>query len=784
MSINDIWKKYIKVNIIGTGIFGDVYKAKNKENGYYYAIKEIDKIKFNQQINILTKEIELMNKIKTENIINIKEIIDTKEYIYIIMDLCECNLEDYIINREKPVSINEIRHFLIEINNVFKIMLNQNIIHNNLNPRHFLLSFERLDKCIIKLSPYGSIKPIDQSIIDSNINSKSISNNNSFLTMAPEVLKDEKELISSKSDIWSLGIIIYYILFKEYPYNGNREIQILKNIETNKNLKLTENEILNDLLNKMLKVDPNERISWNDYFNHSFFKQETLFNFPQFDFKCKIHNQNMNFYCKNCKKNICEDCINEHSNHIVIPFSKIGLNDEEKKNFDNITQQVEHNLNNLFTQLINVNNLFNKMSFIKENYSIYENDSNNNYKIFYIDILKRINEQLKNMKINLINLKLEKNNINNNYIKCEYDIKEDLNDSIQILNCLDLVKKNFPNMEGELNEKEIRENCEILLNESKINFSFKYQIIKKGKYTIKIICKQSLSNINKMFYDCSYITSLDLSNFNSKNITDMSGLFSRCTSLKYLNFFGINTDNVINMNRMFSNCSSLTHLDLSYFNTHKVTNMCGMFYYCSSLVYLDVSSFNTENVNNMKNMFCNCFSLTDLDLSNFNTSKVTNMSNMFYNCSSLKILDLSNFITDNVNNMSWMFYKCSALTYLDLSNFNTKNVNNMSGMFNDCSSLENLDLSIFNTENVTDMSRMFSKCSSLKILDLFNFNTEKVVNMSNMFCNCISLKSLDLFNFNTSNVTNINEIFFNLNKNCNILSNDNYILFLKTNNKD
>ena len=56
-------------------------------------------------------------------------------------------------------------------------MLNQNIIHNNLNPRYFLLSLERLDKCIIKLSPYGSIKPIDQSIIDSNINSKSISNN-------------------------------------------------------------------------------------------------------------------------------------------------------------------------------------------------------------------------------------------------------------------------------------------------------------------------------------------------------------------------------------------------------------------------------------------------------------------------------------------------------------------------------------------------------------------------------------------------------------------------------
>ena len=48
------------------------------------------------------------------------------------------------------------------------------------------------------------------------------------LTMAPEVLRDEKEIINEKCDIWSLGILIYYMLFKEYLYNGNNEYQILK----------------------------------------------------------------------------------------------------------------------------------------------------------------------------------------------------------------------------------------------------------------------------------------------------------------------------------------------------------------------------------------------------------------------------------------------------------------------------------------------------------------------------------------------------------------------------
>ena len=91
--------------------------------------------------------------------------------------------------------------------------------------------------------------------------------------MAPEVLKDEKELINSKSDIWSLGIIIYYLLFKEYPYNGNDEYKILQDINSNKKLKKCNDEELNDLLNNMLKINVNERISWDDYFNHSFLKK-------------------------------------------------------------------------------------------------------------------------------------------------------------------------------------------------------------------------------------------------------------------------------------------------------------------------------------------------------------------------------------------------------------------------------------------------------------------------------------------------------------------------------
>ena len=194
--------------------------------------------------------------------------------------------------------------------------------------------------------------------------------------------------------------------------------------------------------------------------------------------------------------------------------------------------------------------------------------------------------------------------------------------------------------------------------------------------------------------------------------------------------------------------SSLENLDLSSFNTSNVTTMERMFSYCSSLTSLDLSNFNTKNVTNMANMFDGCSSLTSLVLGNFNTMNVTSMFQMFYYCSSLIALDLSSFYTLNVTDMHYMFFGCSSLTNLNLSSFNTSNVTNMSNMFSGCSSLTSLYLSNFNTSNVTNMSNMFSGCSSLTSLDLSNFNTSNVTNIKYMFSSCTSLTSLNLSSFN------------------------------------
>ena len=168
------------------------------------------------------------------------------------------------------------------------------------------------------------------------------------------------------------------------------------------------------------------------------------------------------------------------------------------------------------------------------------------------------------------------------------------------------------------------------------------------------------------------------------------------------------------MSEMFRNCIGLTSLDVSNFNTANVTDMEYMFTYCKKVPSLDVSNFNTANVTHMDYMFNECYALTSLDLSSFNTANVTDMSTMFSDCYALTSLDLSSFNTANVTNMCYMFSGCTGLTNLNLSSFNTANVILMDHMFYRCSNLTTIDAgSEWSTAAVINSVDMFSGCTSL-----------------------------------------------------------------------
>ena len=122
-------------------------------------------------------------------------------------------------------------------------------------------------------------------------------------------------------------------------------------------------------------------------------------------------------------------------------------------------------------------------------------------------------------------------------------------------------------------------------------------------------------------------------------------------------------DGITDMNSMFFECYFLTSLDLSGLNTSSVTNMSSMFLSCENLTSLDLSHFDTSKVTDMSGMFLSCENLTSLDLSGWDTSRVTNMSMMFFECSRLKTIKMVGCSEETTNKIrSVMPSGCTIVT--------------------------------------------------------------------------------------------------------------------------
>ena len=115
------------------------------------------------------------------------------------------------------------------------------------------------------------------------------------------------------------------------------------------------------------------------------------------------------------------------------------------------------------------------------------------------------------------------------------------------------------------NERDIK-GCEIYIKDKKIKFNYFYDFKEEGVYIIKFVFKKNLKSTNFMFYECSSYMHFDFSNFESKDIINMSYMFSNCNLLSSITLFSPTTS-VNNTQYMFSDCNSLTNIDLSSFDT-------------------------------------------------------------------------------------------------------------------------------------------------------------------------------------------------------------------------
>ena len=255
-----------------------------------------------------------------------------------------------------------------------------------------------------------------------------------------------------------------------------------------------------------------------------------------------------------------------------------------------------------------------------------------------------------------------------------------------------------------------------------------YKVMIYAEYSVEIYVDANASNL-----------------FSSMTYADRT--FKSVSAINNLDV--LNTSKVTNMRRMFYNMRSLSEsIDLSNFDTSNVRDMSSMFQNCASIETIDIKHFDTGNVESFSSMFNGCTSLLSIDISNLDTRSVMEMPDMFANCESLTTATLSNLDNSFLIDISGLFMNCTSLTSVDFSFFNTERLRRMDGAFQNCISLTELNLKDFNTKEVSQMNRLFYGDENLETIYVSrNWSTASISSIlghigggaEEVFTDCVSL---------------------------------------------
>ena len=271
-----------------------------------------------------------------------------------------------------------------------------------------------------------------------------------------------------------------------------------------------------------------------------------------------------------------------------------------------------------------------------------------------------------------------------------------------------------------------------------------------------------VTSANSMFKNCSSLTTIDIGNFNAADgkLEDVAYMFNGCTEVTELSFGeNFNTQNISSSSdgfkRMFDGCKNATTIDVTNFNTANVTDISYMFNGCEAVTGLNLSGWNPANFTKLDHAFCNMNALVNIDFgSNWsNLTKVTTMASAFDGCILLNN-DFSKFkVTgSSLTDMSCAFRNCFTLSSVDLSGWNVSKVTTMSEMFSmynpydaiGSSSLTSVNTEGWNTGSLTDMSSIFRSCTALETIDISGWNLSKVTTLAYSFAGATSLTKVTL----------------------------------------
>lgn len=293
---------------------------------------------------------------------------------------------------------------------------------------------------------------------------------------------------------------------------------------------------------------------------------------------------------------------------------------------------------------------------------------------------------------------------------------------------------------------------------------------------LDLLDTSTTTTLEKAFYNCRAVTSLDLNSWDVSNVKSLKQMFYQNIALTDLMVSNWNTSSVESLYGTFQRAVNLTILDLSGWTTSNVTNMMGVFAGNSSVGDMRLTSitgienWDVSKATTVGSMFQRCAYLTNLNLSNWILSSCVDIWSTFTGCASLKTLKAPQWNTSNLAEMATArqaFSGCSSLELIEgIDNWDTSKINNMQGMFQGCTSLKTIDVSKWNVSNVTTMKSMFN-CDNdygvtpmiVESLDVSNWNTSSCTDTSFMFYGCKGSIAIDVSKWDVSKVTTFDHMF-------------------------
>ena len=251
--------------LLGSGSFGNVYLVRHNITQEEYAMKVVNKKKLDQlygnSYEQILNEIRIHSKLDHENIIHIYNVSEDEENINIIMEYAQKgNLFDIIKKEKKGISEEKAYKYFIQIVNAVYYLHQNNIIHRDIKPENILIS----EDDTIKLCDFGWAKELTLE------NRKTFCGTAEY--MAPEIVTSEN--YGFGVDIWSLGNLLYEMIFGHSPFEGKNMNSIMINIKT-KDLTYDKpiSKECKDLIEKMLESNQQKRFKIKDIFEHDFIKK-------------------------------------------------------------------------------------------------------------------------------------------------------------------------------------------------------------------------------------------------------------------------------------------------------------------------------------------------------------------------------------------------------------------------------------------------------------------------------------------------------------------------------